>query len=167
MKMDLALNNLQRLICHKTKQTKVTLLPKFRNISCCSTMWVGRQSRRFLCLFWRETRQRILGHEISPYPEVGRGREWELAGLRSWEAVDGGPGREQLALDSREELATGPEGEQLALDSREASSRELAWNHGQGQSTLDSGDSRGDKIGSSEEDWVSRCLHSRCLWNFR
>ena len=26
-------------------------------------------------LFWRETRQRILGHEISPYPEVVRGRE--------------------------------------------------------------------------------------------
>ena len=44
----------------------------------CSTMWVGCQSRWFLCLFWRETRQRILGHEISPYPEVGRGREWEL-----------------------------------------------------------------------------------------
>ncbi len=45
------------------------------------------------------------------------------------------------------ELATGPGREQLALDSRE-----LAWNHGQGQSTLDSGDSRGDKMGSSEED---------------
>ena len=26
-------------------------------------------------LFWRETRQRSLGHEISPNPEVGRGRE--------------------------------------------------------------------------------------------
>ena len=89
--------------------------------SPCSTMWVGRQSRRFLCLFWRETRQRILGHEISPYPEVVRGREWELAGLRSWEAVDGGPGREQLAAGQQ---------------------RELAWNHGQGQSTPDSGDSR-------------------------
>ena len=32
----------------------------------------------FLCLFWRETRQRILGPEISPNPEVVRGREWEL-----------------------------------------------------------------------------------------
>ena len=41
----------------------------------------------FLCLFWRETRQRIFGPEISPYPEVVRGREWELAGKRSWEAV--------------------------------------------------------------------------------
>ena len=44
-------------------------------VCVCSTMWLGCQSRRFNCLFWRETRQRILGHEISPYPEVGRGRE--------------------------------------------------------------------------------------------
>ena len=44
----------------------------------CSTMWVGCQSRWFLCLFWRETRQRILGPEISLYPEVVRGCEWEL-----------------------------------------------------------------------------------------
>ena len=96
----------------------------------CSTIWVARQSRRFLCLFWRETRQRILGPEISPYPEVVRGREWELAGQRSWQAVDGRPGREQLALDCRE-----------------ASRRELAWNHGQGQSTPDSGDSsRQDRV---------------------
>ena len=42
-----------------------------------------------------------------------------------------GPGREELAAGQQ---------------------RELAWNHGQGQSTPDSGDSRGDKIGSSEED---------------
>ena len=53
-------------------------------------MWVGCQSRRFPCLFWRETRQRILGPEISPYPEVGRGRERE--------AVDGGPGREAVGV---------------------------------------------------------------------
>ena len=53
----------------------------------CSTMGVGCQSRRFNCLFWRETRQRILGHEISPYPEVVRGGEWELTtrpGRQSW-----------------------------------------------------------------------------------
>ena len=91
----------------------------------CSTMWVGCQSRRFICLFWRETRQRILGPEISPYPEVGRGRE--------------------------RELTTDPD-EGSWRWSREASCRELAWSHGQGQSTLDSGNSRGDKIGSSEED---------------
>ena len=86
-------------------------------------MWVGCQSRRFICLFWRETRQRILGPEISPYPEVGRGRERELTG--------------------------DPDESSWRLDSREASSRELAWNHGQGQSTPDSGD-------SSREDRVQR-----------
>ena len=59
----------------------------------CSTMWVGCQSRWFLCLFWRETKQRILGPEISPYPEVVRGREWELTTRSGREAVDGGPGR--------------------------------------------------------------------------
>ena len=34
-------------------------------------------------LFWRETRQRILGHEISPYPEVVRGRERGVGGWRA------------------------------------------------------------------------------------
>ena len=52
----------------------------------CSTIWVARQSRRFLCLFWCETRQRIFGPEISPYPEVVRGRERVLAGQGSWQA---------------------------------------------------------------------------------
>ena len=100
----------------------------------CSTMWVGCQSRRFLCLFWRETRQRILGPEISPYPEVGRGRERELTTRPGGEAVDGGPGREQLALDSRE-------------------ARRESW-----RGTTDRGSKHrtpetvGDKIGSSEED---------------
>ena len=56
-------------------------------------MGVGCQSRRFNCLFWRETRQRILGHEISPYPEVVRGGEWELTTR---------PRREELRLDRRE-----------------------------------------------------------------
>ena len=105
----------------------------------CSTMWVGRQSRRFLCLFWRETRQRIHGHENSPYLEVGRGREWELA--------------------------TGPGGEQLALDKQRGEQRELAWNHGQGQSTPDSGDSsREDRV---QRQWVKMSLIPVGLWNFR
>ena len=40
----------------------------------------GPPSRRFLCLFWCETRQRIFGPEISPYLEVVRGHEGELVG---------------------------------------------------------------------------------------
>ena len=48
---------------------------------------MGGLSRRFLCLVSSRNRQRIFGPEISPYPEVVRGRKWELAGQRSWEAV--------------------------------------------------------------------------------
>ena len=51
---------------------------------------MGGPSRRFLCLFWRETRQRIFGPEISPYPEVVRGHEKRVEGKRSWEAVGDG-----------------------------------------------------------------------------
>ena len=85
---------------------------------------MGGPSRRFLRLFRRETRQRIFGPEISPYPEVVRGGERELAGQRSWQELTTGPRREQLA--------TGQQGE-------------LAWNHGQGQSTPDSGESSGEE----------------------
>ena len=88
-------------------------------------MWVGCQSRRFICLFWRKTRQRILGPEISPYPEVGRGRE--------------------------RELVTGPGEEQLALDSREASRESWRGTTDRG-SQHRTPETVGDKIGSSEED---------------
>ena len=115
-------------------------------------MWVGRQSRRFLCLFWRETRQRILGHEISPYPEVVRGREWELAGLRSWEELAmGDPDESSWRWTAERQLATGPGGEQLALDSREASRESWRGTTDRG-SQHRSPETLGDKIGSSEED---------------
>ena len=51
---------------------------------------MGGPPKQTIPLFWRETRQRILGPEISPYPEVVRGHEWELAGQRSWQAVNDG-----------------------------------------------------------------------------
>ena len=98
-------------------------------------MWVGCQSRWFLCLFWRETRQRILGPEISPYPEVGRGRERELTTRPGREAVDGGPGRD--------ELATGRQGDWTAESWRGTTDR---------GSQHRTPETVGDKIGSSEED---------------
>ena len=81
--------------------------------------------------------------------------------MRKWEgdareAVDGRPGRGQLVLDSRRALTTRPGREAVGagqqrgswrLDSREASSRELAWNHGQGQSTPDTGAERRGSMG--------------------
>ena len=75
----------------------------------------GPPSRRFLCLFWRKTRQRVFRPEISSYPEVVTGREkrvgWEKEltaigdGTRT-EAVDSGhPSREarQHEIGSSEE----------------------------------------------------------------
>ena len=76
----------------------------------CSTMGVGCQSRRFNCLFWRETRQRILGHEISPYTEVVRGGEWELTTRPS---RDSWTGAEAVGVDPRR-------GSQHQTPSREA-----------------------------------------------
>ena len=93
-------------------------------------MGVGRQSRRFNCLFWRETRQRILGHEISPYPEVVRGGERELTvgGRRPREAVGGWRAE------------------------RQAAEEKLAWKNGGAVNTRHRAERRGDKIGSSEEE---------------
>ena len=103
-------------------------------------MWMGRQSRRFLCLFWRETRQRILGHEISPYPEVGRGHEWELAGK-----------------GAERQLATGRQGDWTA-ERVGVEPRTGAVNTGLRRPVA-------DKMGSSEED-ESRWRHSSCFVEF-
>ena len=125
------------------------LQPWYGNWSRCSTMWFGCQSRRFNCLFWRETRQRILGYEISPYPEVVRGREWELTTR---------PRRESWWLESREKaVAAGQErGEQ----------QRLAWIHGGAVNTRHRNREarRQDRV-----QWrrVSRCLIPVALWNFR
>ena len=58
---------------------------------------MGGPSRRFLCLFRRETRQRIFGPEISPYPEVVRGRERGLMTGPGREAVGDGTAERQVS----------------------------------------------------------------------
>ena len=102
----------------------------------CSTMGVGCQSRRFNCLFWRETRQRILGHEISPYPEVVRGGEGELTTR---------PRERQLVVGGAE-VVGGWRAE------RQAAEEKLAWKNGGTVNTRHRAERRGDKIGSSEEE---------------
>ena len=118
-------------------------------------MWLGCQSRRFSCLFWRETRQRILGHEISPYPEVGRGRErgsWRGTRTRSWRRD---PAEGSWRLDSREAVGGWTAKRRTAESWRGTT---------EGQSTPDSRDSRRqDRV-----QWrrVSRCLHSSSIVEF-
>ena len=70
-------------------------------------------------------------------------RKWEGDTNESWlekelrESWRRDPDEGSWRWTAGRQLATGPGREQLGLDSRE-----LAWNHEQGQSTLDSGDSR-------------------------
>ena len=54
---------------------------------------MGGPLKQTIPLFWRETRQRILGPEISLYPEVVRGRERELAGKRAGRQLAAGQQR--------------------------------------------------------------------------
>ena len=118
-------------------------------------MWVGCQSRQFLCLFWRETRQRILGPEISPYLKVGRGRERELTTR---------PGREAVGAGQQRGSWRGTRTRAVGVGQQRGEQRELAWNHRQGQSTPDSGDSRReDRV---QRQWVKMSLHSSSFVEF-
>ena len=132
---------------------KILMLPYM-----CSTMGVGCQSRRFNCLFWRETRQRILGPEISPYPEVVRGRERELMrrtrerqGQREEELVAG----EQRGKQQKELVVGGRRPrEAVGVDPRRGSQHQTPSREARRQ----------DRV-----QWrrVSRCLIPVALWNFR
>ena len=129
----------------------------YQPLLACSTMWLGCQSRRFNCLFWRETRQRILGHEISLYPEVVRGREWELTtrpreGSCGWtrERVGGRRAKRTVAAGQqrgKQQKAVGVEERTGAVNTRHRN-REAR---------------RQDRV-----QWrrVSRCLIPVALWNF-
>ena len=120
-------------------------------MNTCSTMGVGCQSRRFNCLFWRETRQRILGHEISPYPEVVRGGEWELT-----------------TRPREKQLVTGQEQKQLGVGGwraeRQAAEVGVEERRGSQHQTPSREARRQDRV-----QWrrVSRCLIPVALWNFR
>ena len=63
----------------------------------------GPPSRRFLCLFWRETRQRVFGPEISPYPEVVTGREKRVGWEKELTELATGHGERQSTVDTRAE----------------------------------------------------------------
>ena len=58
---------------------------------------MGGQSRRFFCLFWRETRQRIFGPEISPYPEVVRGHEKRVEWKKELRGVGDGTAERRVS----------------------------------------------------------------------
>ena len=152
----------------------------------CSTMGVGCQSRRFNCLFWRETRQRILGHEISPYPEVVRGRERELTTRpRERQLVAGAQERQLVVGQERGELVAGEqravggrrpreavggwkaERRQLRLDKREARTRERQLVAGAQERQLVAGAQERELVAGRAEgswDWTRERRTERLAW---
>ena len=126
----------------------------------CSTMWLGCQSRRFNCLFWRETRQRILRHEISPYLEVGRGRERDSwRGTRTRAVDDATQQRGSWRLDGR---ATG---QQRAVGGWTAESWRGRTDRGSQHRTPEQrGEAAWDRV---QRQWVKMSLIPVALWNFR
>ena len=89
-------------------------------------------------LFWRETRQRILGHEILPYPEVVRGRECELTTRPSRGQLAAGEQRRQLAAgEQRGQLAVGESREAVGGWTAERQAAELAVGQQRGEAAWD------------------------------
>ena len=60
----------------------------------------GLPSRRFLCLFWRETRQRVFGLEISAWPEEVTGREKRVGWREELTRVGDGDGQMRSTPDT-------------------------------------------------------------------
>ena len=119
--------------------------------SCCSTMGVGRQSRR-VC-FGAKPDKGFLDKKISPYPEVVRGRERELTTRPRERQLVAGPRRESWWLDRREG-SCGRRPRRAVETGQERGEQQRGWRGStEGQATPDTGtERRGDKIGSSEEE---------------
>ena len=112
----------------------------------CSTIWVACQSRRFLCLFWRETRQRNLKTWNLAVSGSGKGTRRRVGWTKELQAVDDGTADES-------KLATGQQ--------RGGTANRVGVEPRTGQSTP-TPETVAEKRGSShsEEDWVKRCRHS-------
>ena len=109
-------------------------------MNICSTMGVGRQSRR-VC-FGAKPDKGFLDKKISPYPEVVRGRE--------------------------RELTTRPRREQLVAGEQRGEQQKLAWKNSQGQSTPDTGQQKSEAAWDRvQRQWVKMSLIPVALWNFR
>ena len=99
-------------------------------------------------LFWRETRQRIVGHEISPYPEVVKGCEWELTTRPSRGRL--AAGKQRAVGGWTAERAVGGWTAERAVGGwtvERRTAERLAWIHGQGRSTPDTGAERRGSMG--------------------
>ena len=94
----------------------------------CSTMGVGRQSRR-VC-FGAKPDKGFLDKKISPYPEVVRGRERELT-TRPSRGVEGWRAERRVGGWTGEKAVAAGEQRRVSGDwTRERRTERLAWIHG-------------------------------------
>ena len=114
----------------------------------CSTMWVGRQSRR-VC-FGAKPDKGFLDMKSRPYPEVVRGREWELTTR---------PSRGQLAA-GEQRASWRQESRSWRLD-RERRTAERGSQH---QTPEQRNEAAWDRV---QRKWVKMSLIPVALWNFR
>ena len=75
IKMDLALNNLQSTICHKTQKTNQPSMLWHNGWHSFLWVWVWVPVRGSLCLFWRETNTKGLRAIFPTRPEEDKGRQ--------------------------------------------------------------------------------------------
>ena len=126
-------------------------------VSDCSTMGVGRQSRR-VC-FGAKPDKGFLDLKSRRNPEVVRGGEWELTTRPRAEAVGGWTGErrvggrraERQLVAGEQKLVAGPE-RGVAAGQERGEQQKLAWKNGGAVNTRHRAERRGDKIGSSEEE---------------
>ena len=94
--------------------TPLFYLPPLFSDSVALYGWPAKQTIPSSVLARNQTK-RIFGSEISPYPEAVRGRERELVGQRSWEAVGDGTAGKRVSR------RVGVEPRTDAVDSRDSS----------------------------------------------
>ena len=139
----------------------------------CSTMGVGRQSRRvcfgtkpdkgFLDLKSRPTRK-----WYGEANESWRRDPGEAVGSWTERELVAGPERQWVVGQERGQLVVGQEQRELVAGEQRGEQQKLAWKNGQGQSTPDTGQQKSEAAWDRvQRQWVKMSLIPVALWNFR
>ena len=115
----------------------------FTALLFCSTMGVGRQSRR-VCFGAKPDKGFLDKKKNLAVSGSGKGTRTRVD--------DATQERELVAGQEREELVAGPSRETVETGQERGEQQKLAWKNGGAVNTRHRAERRGDKIGSSEEE---------------